>query len=65
MTQHFRSAPGEEPGQHRGARRGVARSAPAAAYNRARRLMRNQAGASVVRYTTVSGVAAGLPRRAK
>ena len=54
MTQHFRSAPCEGPGQHQGDQRGVARSAPAAAYNRARRLMRHQ-----------SGVAAGLPRRAK
>jgi hypothetical protein len=62
VTQNFRSAPGEGPGRHRGARRGAARSAPDAAYNRARWLMRSQAGASVVWYTTVYGVAVGLPR---
>ena len=62
MTQHFRSGPGEGPGRHQGARRGVARSASDAAYNRARWLMRSQAGASVVRYTTVYGVAVELPR---
>jgi hypothetical protein len=65
VTQHFRSAPGEGPGRHQGVRCGVARSASDATYNRARWLMRSQAGASVVRYATVYGDAVGLPRRAK
>jgi hypothetical protein len=61
VTQNFRSAPGEGPGWHQGARRDVARGAPDAAYNRARWLMRSQAGASVVRYTALYGIAVGLP----
>jgi hypothetical protein len=61
VTQNFRSAPGEGPRWHQGARRDVARSAPDAAYDRARGLMR-QAEASVVQYTTVYGVAVELPR---
>jgi hypothetical protein len=62
VTQHFRSELGEGPGRHQGARRGVARSTPDAAYNRARWLVRSQAGALVVRCTTVYGVAVGLTR---
>ncbi len=65
MTQNLRSAPGEGPGRHQVSRRCVARSAPGAVSNRARRLKRNQSGASVVRYTAMYGVAVGLPRRAK
>jgi hypothetical protein len=61
VTQHFRPASGEGSGRHQGARRSAARSGPGAACNRARGLMR-QAEASVVRYTTVNGVAVGLPR---